>query len=456
VATATRPVRRLTGLTAAVRMNSSLPRWQRWLSTAAICVTLGLIVAACSGGGSRRSSHRGGHSSSSAGLGVGGAADRVGLSIVPTAGSLDRTPDQGITVSAAAGRISRVVVRAGGDPVAGTLNAAGTVWHSTWALDVSEHYMVVATAVGPSGRAVTRTSSFRTFTPAQTFTAEIVEGYQQTYGVGMPIVVYFDRSIINRAAVERALQIRASKPVVGAWYWDSSCRLAPVCLYFRPRHYWPTNTEVSFTAHLNGVRAAPGVYGHHTLAQTFRIGSSLVVLASTAGHYMNVYRDGKLFAHWPISTGRPGDDTPNGTYVTIEKANPVDMVGPGYNIEVPWSVRFTFSGDYLHDAYWSVGEQGFTNVSHGCVNMSPADAEMYYQMAVPGDPVTIIGSPRSGTWDNGWTVWFLPWGQWLRGSALHEAVSAGPQGSTFLDSSPPRAGAAPRSQAPAGHNFAAS
>ena len=63
---------------------------------------------------------------------------------------------------------------------------------------------------------------------------------------------------------------------------------------------------------------------------------------------------------------------------------------------MPWSVRFTWSGDYLHDAYWSVGEQGFTNVSHGCVNMPPADAEIYYNMAVPGDPVTITGSPRAG------------------------------------------------------------
>jgi len=64
-------------------------------------------------------------------------------------------------------------------------------------------------------------------------------------------------------------------------------------------------------------------------------------------------------------------------------------------------VRFTWSGDYLHDAYWSVGEQGYTNVSHGCVNMSPADAEIYYAMAAPGDPVKIIGIPRADTCDNG-------------------------------------------------------
>jgi hypothetical protein len=196
---------------------------------------------------------------------------------------------------------------------------------------------------------------------------------------------------------------------------------------------------VSFTGHLNGVEAAPGVYGDHTLTQTFTIGSPLTVVASTASHSMSVYRDGKLFAHWPISTGRPGDETPNGTYLTIEKANPVDMVGPGYNLEVPWSVRITFSGDYLHDAYWSVGEQGFENVSHGCVNMSPEDAEIYYKMSIPGDPVKIVGSPRPGTWGNGWTVWFLPWRRWIRGSALHEAVQTGPDGSTFVSSSSPSA-----------------
>jgi hypothetical protein len=178
---------------------------------------------------------------------------------------------------------------------------------------------------------------------------------------------------------------------------------------------------------------APGVYGSHTLTQSFTIGSSMIVVASTATHHMDLYRDGKLLHRWPISTGRPGDNTPNGTYLTIEKGNPVLMKGPGYSIEVPWSVRFTWSGDYLHDAYWSVGEQGFTNVSHGCVNMPPADAELYYQMAVPGDPVTITGSPRAGQWDNGWTEWFLTWNKYLKGSALRMAVQAGPNGSTFVD-----------------------
>jgi lipoprotein-anchoring transpeptidase ErfK/SrfK len=398
------------------------------LAALAICAASGLLAAGCSGGPAAAGRASGAQR-------PGATANGVRLSIAPASGSTDRTPNRGITVTAAGGAISRVSVRAGGDSVAGTLNAAGTAWHSRWALNVSERYTVTATAAGTSGKRVTRTGSFRTFTPSRTFSTKIIEGYGQTYGVGMPIVLYLSRPIANRAAVERALQVRTSKPVVGAWYWDGRCNMAPVCLYFRPHRYWRPHTRVSFTGHLNGVEVAPGVYGSHTLTQTFTIGSALKVVASTASHSMNVYRDGRLFAHWPISTGRPGDDTPNGTYLTIEKENPVDMVGPGYNIEVPWSVRFTWSGDYLHDAYWSVGEQGFTNVSHGCVNMSPADAETFYNMAVPGDPVKITGSPRAGEWDNGWTVWFLPWHKYLRGSALHEAVKAGPHGSRFVSRS---------------------
>ena len=386
---------------------------------------LGLFVAGCSGGSTPPASP-GGHPRS------GPSANSMQLSITPVNGSRDRHPGRGITVTAAGGRISSVVVRTRADRVKGRLNAAATVWRSAWALNVSRRYTVTATGVGTSGERFTRTSSFRTFTPTKTFSPRIVEGSHQTYGVGMPIILYFDRPISNRRAVERALEVRTSKPVVGAWYWDGRCRLAPECLYFRPRRYWKPHTRVSFTAHLNGVKGAPGVYGDHTLKQSFNIGRSVMAVVSTSRHSMNVYRGGKRFAHWPISSGRPGDDTPNGTYLTIEKGNPVQMTGPGYSISVPWSVRITWSGEYLHDAYWSVGDQGFANVSHGCVNMSPANAETFYKMAVPGDPVKIKGSPRAGQWDNGWTMWFLPWRRYWRGSALNKAVRTGPRGSRFV------------------------
>lgn len=358
-------------------------------------------------------------------------------------------PSRGITVTAARGTLKSVTVTTAGDPVTGTYGAGRTSWHSSFALNVSQSYTVTASATSAAGT-TTRTAKFQTLTPKSTVTAMIFEGYQETYGVGMPIMLTFSEPVTNRAAVEQAIQLNTSKKVVGAWYWDGN-----ETLDFRPRDFWPAHTTVSFTGHFNGVLAGPGLYGYHTLTQTFEIGSAVIAVASTRTHRTQIYVDGKLTYNWPISSGKPGDATPDGSYLTIEKENPVRMIGPGYNLLVPWSVRFTFSGDYYHDAYWSVGQQGFENVSHGCVNLSPADAETYYKLAVPGDPITITGSPRPGVWDNGWTEWFLTWNQVINGSALKEAVVATPQGSTFerLTALGPNPAKSPLGTAAAGNNL---
>jgi lipoprotein-anchoring transpeptidase ErfK/SrfK len=355
------------------------------------------------------------------------------VTITPGDGAHGADPSHGITVTAAGGTLKNVAVRTGGDPVAGTYSADHASWHSTWALNASRSYSVTATAVttggGTSGGATTtKSATFRTLAPASTFSAHIFEGFKETYGVGMPVILTFSAPVKDKAAVERSIELRTSNPVIGAWYWDGNQTLD-----FRPRHYWPAHTAVSFTGHFDGVQSAPGVYGDHTLTQTFGIGNSVIAVASTKKHKTQIYVNGKLKYNWNISSGKPGDDTPNGSYLTIEKENPVEMKGPGYDLSVPWSVRFTYSGDYYHDAYWSVGEQGFQNVSHGCVNLAPANAETYYKLAVPGDPITIKDSPRSGAWGNGWTEWFLTWPQYLKGSATGKAVVAGPSGSTFVD-----------------------
>ncbi len=426
-------------------------RWPAGITTIA---ALALLVSACS-----TTSHR----SLQAGSGTTGPPDRATtattapqVTITPANGTADADPSAGITVTAPDGRLSHVTVRTSGDSVSGLLSEGGAVWHSQWTLDVSRTYTVTATASVPGGTA-TSVSTFRTLTPSRTFRTRIVEGYHQPYGVGMPIILYFSQPITDQAAVERALQITTSKPVVGAWYWDNHCNTAATCAYFRPRDYWPAGTIVSFIGHLNGVQGAADMYGAHTLTQTFYIGPSQVAIGNTATHRTQIYENGRLLYDWPISSGRPGDATPDGSYLTIEKENPVQMVGPGYSISVPWSVRFTFSGDYYHDAYWSVGEQGFENVSHGCVNLSPADSEIYYQLAVPGDPITIVGSPTPGTWDNGWTQWFLGWPQYLLGSALHQAVVAGPHGSAFVNPAllPRSTATAPLQTAPTNNSAAA-
>ena len=411
-------------------------RSARRCAIVAAAAALGLLATACSSGGGSAPSPAQSRAQAAASAKAKAAALAADLKITPSNGSHDVDPAAGITVTALVGKVTNVTVHTSGDAVSGSLNGAGTAWHSTRQLDVSQSYTVTATGT-VGGDQVTTTSTFRTLSPSQTFSAQIFEGYDQTYGVAMPIMLTFSQPITNKAAVERSLELTTSNPVIGAWYWDGDEHLN-----FRPRAYWPANTTVSFTGHLNGVEGAKGVYGAANLTQTFTIGRSLVAVASATTHRTQIYLGGKLAYQWPISTGRPSLPTPDGTYISVEKANPVRMVGGGapgsadyYNELVNYAVRFTFSGDYYHSAPWSVIDQGSTNVSHGCVNLPPAAAQTYYDLSIPGDPITVTSSTAAGKWDDGWTEWFLTWSQYLKGSALGLAVQAGPQGSTFVSPS---------------------
>ncbi len=419
---------------------------------------IGLLASGCSSGHPLTPAQA--SASASASARAHAAQVAAELKITPANGSRGVDPSSHITVTATQGKVTNVTVKTSGDPVSGTLRANGKSWQSTWTLNAAQSYTVTATGTDGSGQPVTTTSTFRTLTPTQTFSTEIYEGSDQTYGVGMPIMLVFSQPITNRAAVERSLQLTTSKPVIGSWYWDDSEHLD-----FRPRDYWPADTTVTFDGRLNGMEGAKGVYGTADLTQTFYIGKSIIAVASTTTHKTQIYIDGTLTYDWPISTGRPSLPTPDGTYVSVEKSNPVRMIGGGppgssgyYNELVNWAVRFTFSGDYYHSAPWSVVDQGTTNVSHGCVNLPPEDAITYYNLSVPGDPITVTASTAAGKWDDGWTEWFLPWSQYLKGSALGMAVQAGPQGSQFVSPSslPADTASAPLGTSAAGNYYAGS
>jgi lipoprotein-anchoring transpeptidase ErfK/SrfK len=433
----------------------------RRLAAAAAVAAIGLLASACSGGHNTPSvSPSQSRAQASASASAHAAALAKDLKITPADGSHGADPSAGITVTALKGKVTNVTVSTSGETVPGSLGDGGTSWHSDRNLAVSQSYTVTATGTAPGGEKITKTSTFKTLTPAQTFTTHIFEGYKQSYGVGMPIILNFSQPIKNKAAVERSLELTTSKPVIGAWYWDGDEQL-----YFRPRDYWPANTTVSFTGHLDGAEAAKGVYGTHDLTQTFTIGRSLIAVASTTTHRTQIYLNGKMAYNWPASLGRPSLPTPDGTYLSVEKGNPVRMVGGGpagsaghYDELVNYAVRFTYSGSYYHSAPWSVGAQGIVNVSHGCVNLPPADAQIYYDMSVPGDPITITASTAAGKWDDGFTEWFLSWSQYLKGSATGMAVQAGPQGSTFVspDSLPADTATAPLQTSAHGNYYAGS
>jgi hypothetical protein len=85
---------------------------------------------------------------------------------------------------------------------------------------------------------------------------------------------------------------------------------------------------------------------------------------------------------------------------------------------VPYALRVTWSGEFVHGAPWSVRNQGRANVSHGCVGMSMADARWLFGVTKVGDVVKVVGSTRPLEPNNGWTDWNVPWERWQQGSAL--------------------------------------
>jgi lipoprotein-anchoring transpeptidase ErfK/SrfK len=353
------------------------------------------------------------------------------LTVLPAGGTHVR-PDRGVTVTAVNGKITNVTVRDGSRSAQGTLSTDGTVWRTGFALAPGTRYTVNAAAVNKDGKLVTATSSFTTFAPATVMTPSTNVSGGDVVGVGEPLIVQFDHPVsgaASKAAVERSLVLTTSVPVTGAWSWFGSEEVD-----FRPQAYWPAHTRISLDFHAAGLRASDGAYATQNLRLTYSIGDSQVTVVNTKTYRLHYYLNGKLLWNWPESSGMheidPATgqyfDTETGTFVVLYKKNPEIMSsrtvgitsGPFYYPPTPvyYAVKFTPSGNYVHDAPWSVGNQGNSNVSHGCVNISPGHAPLYYARAQAGDIVIIKNSPVPATPDDV-TDWMYSWPHWLSHSA---------------------------------------
>ncbi|MEV7805945.1 Ig-like domain-containing protein [Microbispora sp. NPDC088329] len=363
---------------------------------------------------------------------VAGCAVRVPpaprIVITPASGAAAVPPEGGLVVRAQGGTLTSVLAFAGREAVPGAFDETRTVWRSSWTLRPGEQYVVNAVATGAQGVTARVAGRFRTLPPRhEVAVASIVPYDGETVGIGMPIIVTFTGPVEDRAAVERALEVRG--PAEGAWRWTSPTRVV-----YRPRTMWPANSDVRVTAHLAGVRAAPGTYGAADRSVAFTVGRALVSTVDTRAHQMVVRQDGRVAQRMPISAGMATTreyTTTSGTHLTMDKGNPVRMVSPGrrkgdpgyYDKLIDHAVRISNSGEYVH-ALDNVWAQGRVNVSHGCVNVRPDQARWFYEHALRGDPVIVTGTTRALEWDNGWGYWQLSWPRWLAGSALRHETPA--------------------------------
>ena len=240
----------------------------------------------------------------------------------------------------------------------------------------------------------------------------------------MPVIVRFDVPVTRRAAIEKHLTVTNTSGQQGAWHWISDSEV-----HWRPKTYWKPGTDVTVKADVNSIPAGNGVYGQVSRSSTFHVGSSVISRVNARTHQMKTFINGKLAKTTPITTGKPGFVTRSGVKVIIEKFRKKRMnsetVGiaagsaDAYDInDVEYAMRVTYSGEFLHAAPWSVGSQGYANVSHGCTGMSTANAAWLYNNSKPGDVVEYTGTDRPMTLDNGYGDWNDSFSQWKQGSAL--------------------------------------
>ncbi|SHN27459.1 L,D-transpeptidase [Cryptosporangium aurantiacum] len=313
-----------------------------------------------------------------------------------------------------------------GKPVPGNVATDRKSWVPARQLAYSTTYKVVATASQGSGNSKSVTSTFTTMAKPYSITgADLYVNDGDTVGVGLPIVVEFTNSIpkAQRAAVEKRLFVTSTPAVEGSWHWFAANEI-----HYRPRDYWPTGTKVSVRLAIGGLPMGNGNYGKRDRFATFTVGRAVTSKIVNKEKTMYVYRDGKLLRKFPISLGKRSTPTSSGRMVAMEKAYqktfdsgtfgvPSDSPD-GYRQVVYYDVRFTWGGEFVHAAPWSVGSQGRENVSHGCVNASTANASWFYELTLKGDPIEVVGTEVHVEKGNGWTDWELSWEEYKAGSAI--------------------------------------
>ena len=425
-----------------VHRRVEITRSGRWAAPVAAGLLL-VPVAACSSSGSAASQ-------------TAAKAPDAAATIAPANGAKKVRPDKGVQVTAAGGVLDQVSVQSGGRAVEGVLAPDKKSWRTKWTLKPGTTYTVTATAKNAGGKVTTQTSKFTTMKASSSVqVSDVTPSARETTGVGMPIMVNFDSPITNKAAVERALEVRSTRPVEGAWNWMTSQQVV-----FRTRTYWPAHTSVTLVAHMAGVRVSSKVYGTKDFTRTFKIGASHITKVNLKTDKSKVYVEGKLAKTIPVSGGMGGGDshgndfrTTSGVHLAMGKMPQVWMTSPnikkgepGYYHELVLNdVQISNSGEYLHRSPGEFGCLGHSNCSHGCVRQTVAGARWFYNLSMRGDVISISGTSRKLEWNNGWGYYQMPWKTWIKGSAFKKPVMTVATGGAAA--TPPSAGS-PSSTAP--------
>ncbi|RSM73775.1 hypothetical protein DL991_31325 [Amycolatopsis sp. WAC 01375] len=390
------------------------------LSTAGILAAV-VLFSACSPAGD---------TPNSAGNSAGSEESPVSVTIDP-AGGTNVNPAIPVVVKAEHGKLIDVTVSNAdkGNQVKGELAGDGLSWKTTEPLGYGSTYKIVAHAQGTDGKPVEQQSRVSTLSPKQQANPNLIPAPAAVtsggVGVGQPIVFAFGQPVKNKAEVEKKLSVESTPKQEGSWYWIDDKNV-----HYRPKVYWQPGTTLKVSAMIYGVDFGNGVYGATDRTETYKVHDSWVAKADGNTEQMQIFHNGTLAKSMPISMGKDATPTHLGAHVISDKHENYTMDSctygvcqgqPGYyKANEKWSLRISNDGEFVHENPNSVGAQGSSNVSHGCINLNAANAQWFYQNMGLGDVVEVTnsGGPQLPVWDL-YGDWSKSWADWQAGSALN-------------------------------------
>jgi len=362
------------------------------------------------------------------------------ISYQPADNATDVAPVAPVRVDVKNGWFQRVTLtNADGKVVAGVLNRDRTSFSTTEPLGYGASYTWAGSVVGHDGKAIPVQGNFTTINPTKQVNGAFQLADGQTVGVAAPVIIQFDASISDKATVEKALKVTTDPPVEGSWAWLPD-EVGGSRVHYRTKDYYPAGTKVNVDAKLYGVPFGDGAYGAQDISLNFEIGRRQVVKAEASSHRIQVLdAAGAVIMDFPCSYGEgdlPRNITRSGIHVVTEKYEDFYMSNPaaGYsNVHERFAVRISNNGEFIHCNPNSIGAQGNTNVTNGCINLNLENSQQYFNSAIYGDPVEVTGTSIELSYSDGdiWD-WAVSWDDWVAMSALS------PQGSpTQIPSSAP-------------------
>jgi lipoprotein-anchoring transpeptidase ErfK/SrfK len=353
------------------------------------------------------------------------------ISYQPADAATDVAPVAPVRVDVKDGWFQRVTLtNAEGKAVAGALNRERTSFTTTEPLGYGASYTWAGSVVGHDGKAVPVQGNFTTINPSKQVNGSFQLADGQTVGVAAPVIIQFDASISDKASVEKALHVKTDPPVEGSWAWLPD-EVGGSRVHYRTKDYYPAGTKVSVDARLYGVPFGDGAFGAQDITLNFEIGRRQVVKAEASSHRIQVLDgSGAVIMDFPCSYGEgdlPRNITRSGIHVVTEKYEDFYMSNPaaGYsNVHERFAVRISNNGEFIHCNPNSIGAQGNTNVTNGCINLNLENSQQYFNSAIYGDPVEVTGTSIELSYSDGdiWD-WAVPWDEWVAMSALSPQAS---------------------------------